>query len=304
MAQVFAAGPRWEVERPLRAAWLPLLASLVLLVGALMIALAVQLRLGLRPLRRMSVMLAEVRAGERRHIEVNEPTELLPLVSELNALIDASDAAVARARGHVANLAHGLKTPLAALRLDLAEAGADPDGKLTEQVTRLEDQVRHHLSRARAAAPDGAPALAVLLRPHVDDLVSALASIHADRPVRARIEIPDGLKVRCDPQDLDELLGNLLDNGWQHAASEIAVTARADGLLTRIVIDDDGPGLTQGQLTALAEGSVRLDEHADRNGFGIRIARELTELHGGEVTWDAAPGGGTRISITLKRGQD
>jgi len=276
-ALVLAAGPRAIVDRPIRAAMLPLLLSVLLLGGFLAVALVVQLRIGLRPLAKLSDRVAEVRAGHVRHITVEEPTELLPLVAELNALIDANEAAVARARGHVANLAHGLKTPLATLKLDLAEG----DSRLREQIERMERQIRHHLGRARAAEPGGV-VTRVALAPHLNDLIAAMARIHADRDIASSVNLMPLVQVHCDPQDLDEMLGNLLDNAWRHARAQVGVTARVVERMVRIEIADDGPGMTPAQIAEITRGH-RLDERGEGHGFGLAISRELAELHGGTL---------------------
>lgn len=297
---ILAAGPRAIVERPLRGAMAPLLLSLLLLGLFLTVALIVQLRVGLRPLTRLRVMMAEVRAGRLRAITVSEPTELLPLVEEVNALIAANHQAVSRARAHVANLAHGLKTPLATLRLDLDAPGRDADGVLRVQVARMERQIRHHLGRARAAETGGAAVPASPLAPHVADLCAVLPRLYADRPVSIETDVPEALAVRCDPQDLDELLGNLLDNACRHATSRVTVTARAEGRMTLLQIADDGPGMSAAAIAAFSAGR-RLDESgaASGNGFGLLISRELAELHGGEVTLAPRDPLGLEVRITL-----
>lgn len=292
---IVAAGPRRIVDRPLAAAMAPLLVSLLLLGLFLALALIVQVRVGLRPLQRLRDHLAAVRAGAARHIDVAEPTELLPLVAEINALIEANDRAVARARGHVANLAHGLKTPLATLRLDLAEQ--DPNGALRAQVERMEGQIRHHLGRARAVESSAAAA-ALDLGPHLADLVAALGRIHADRAIAAQLDVEPGLRVRCDPQDLDELLGNLLDNGWRHARQCVRIAARRHGRMARIEIGDDGPGMGDADIAEARKG-VRLDERGGGHGFGLSIARELTELHGGTLDLARSDLGGLAAVVEL-----
>ena len=144
-----AAGPRRVAIAPLREAMVPLLVSLAVLGGTLALATALQLRFGLRPLRRLRDDLAEVRAGRRRPIMADQPAEIALLAAELNALIDQNEAGLAHARRHVSNLAHGLKTPLAALGVKLAEPGRDPGGELAEMVAGIDGRVRHHLGRAR-----------------------------------------------------------------------------------------------------------------------------------------------------------
>jgi len=297
--EILAVAPRDVVERPLHAALVPLLGSLLLLGIALAVAILAQLRFGLRPLVTLRAMVDEVRDGERRHLDATEPTELLPLVAALNTLIDANEAALAQARGHVANLAHGLKTPLAALRLDLAVPGRDPDGRLSAQVERIDRHVRHHLGRARAATPAGSVRLATPLRAHVDDLIAALARIHADRPVRAVVTMDADLAVRCDPQDVDEMLGNLLDNGWRWARTTLDISAERTGAMVHIAIADDGPGLANADLRRVIKPGVRLDERGDGHGFGLSITRELAELYGGRLELAIGAVGGVVATIAL-----
>ena len=301
VATIVAAGPRSIVERPLRAAMTPLLVSLLLLGLFLSLALIVQLRIGLRPLNRLTRLLVAVRKGDLRHVEVDEPTELLPLVEALNALIAANEDALARARGHVANLAHGLKTPLATLRLDLDALRLDPDGRLDAQMARMEGQIRHHLGRARAADPGGTAEAVVMLRACLDDLAQAIGRIHADRRVDARIEVADTAAVRCDPQDLDELLGNLLDNAWRMAGSAVHVTARDAGRHVCVTIADDGPGMSEQDMEeAMVEGR-RLDEREGGHGYGLAISRELAELHGGSLALARSALGGLEVRVLLPK---
>jgi len=298
-AFVMAVGPRAIVDRPLRAATGPLLLSLALLAAFLLLALLVQLRIGLKPLRRLGVMAGEVRAGNRRQIEIAEPTELLPLVGELNTMIETNEQALARARGHVANLAHGLKTPLATLRLELARAG-EGDADLVALVDRMQQQIRHHLGRARAAEI-GTKGVSVPLLPVLEGLAATMAKIHSDRGIRSVLAAQPDLAVRCDPQDLDELLGNILDNAWRHARSRVRIGAGREGPAVLITIADDGPGMTGEEIdTALLKGR-RLDEAGGGHGFGLPISRELAELHGGslELRRDASDLGGVAAFVRL-----
>jgi signal transduction histidine kinase len=299
LVSVVAAGPREIVERPWRAAMTPLLLSLLLLGAFLALAIIIQLRIGLRPLVRLAASLADVRSGRLRQIDVEEPTELLPLVEELNTLITTNEQALARARGHVANLAHGLKTPLATLRLDLDHPTIDPDGRLGEQVMRMEGQIRHHLGRARAAEPGRAVSTRIELRACVDDLVHAMGRIHADRVISPRIEVATSIAVRCDPQDLDELLGNLLDNAWRWARSVVHITAQENGAHVRIIIADDGHGMCERQIDEIHVGNRQVDEQAGGHGFGLAISRELLEMHGGSLRFGRSGLGGLEVQITL-----
>ena len=297
---VTAAAPRAVVTRPLRAAMLPLLLSLAVLGAALVVATLVQLRLGLRPLRQLAAALAEVRSGRARTVPTDQPAELAPVVAELNALIDQNAAGLDHARRHVANLAHGLKTPLAALAVRLAEPGRDPDGTLAEMVGRIDAQVRHHLGRARAAAPGATVRLRTPLAEVVDDLIAVLRRIHADRTVTGAADIAPALAVAVDAQDVSEMLGNLLDNGWRHAAGAVRVTAARAGTLVRVLVEDDGPGLSAAAAADALVPGRRLDERGDGHGFGLSITRELAELNGGSLTLDRAGAlGGLRAVLML-----
>lgn len=281
---ITAGGPRHIVEAPLREAIVPLLLSLALLGAGLALATFVQLRFGLRPLRTLRTSLADVRAGRRRHVPLDQPTEIVPLATELNALIDQNEAGLAHARRHVSNLAHGLKTPLAALNVKLEESGRDPDGSLGEMVAQIDRRVRHHLGRARAAAPGGAQRARTLLAPAIADLIAVMQRIHVERPVDATVAIASDLAVAVDSQDLDEMLGNLLDNAWRHTRSAIRIGASHSGSNVELGIDDDGPGLSE---TAIGEALIpgrRLDERGDGHGFGLSITGELVELNGGKLT--------------------
>ncbi|WP_010185368.1 sensor histidine kinase, partial [Sphingomonas sp. PAMC 26605] len=297
--RITAAAPRAIVDRPLRQAMTPLLGSLLLLGLALGAATLVQLRIGLRPLKTMRAGLAAIRAGRAETLPENQPSELAPLAHEINALLAENASALANARGHVANLAHGLKTPLATLALALP--AHDPDGTLAAQVARIDQAVRHHLGRARAATPGSGLRFATPLAPVVADLTDALSRIHAERCVTASATIDPALKVAVDRQDLDELIGNLLDNAWRFAAARIVVTAApaSDARFVRLSIADDGPGIAPDARAAALAAGQRLDERGDGHGFGLSIAHELATLYGGMLALDTAALGGLEAVVTL-----
>lgn len=277
------------------------LVALGTLAGFLAVATWLQLRVGLRPLAKVKTALQAVRAGAADRIPEDQPTELRDLVRELNAVLDENEAALTRARGHVANLAHSLKTPLATLDLKLREGGQDPDGTLSALVAQVDGAIRHHLGRARAASPGAPGQLKVDLRPAVFALTTILGQIHAERGLQLDNGVPPGMALKCDPQDLDEMLGNLLDNACKWAGSRVAVTALEDGTNVRILIDDDGPGLAADAIDKALVRGQRLDEREDGHGFGLPIARELAELHGGSLELSLSPMGGLRAILTLPR---
>jgi signal transduction histidine kinase len=295
-----ASAPREIVARPLGQAMTPLIVSLALLGLFLIAAILIQLRLGLRPLGRLRTDLAAVRAGRARHVPAAQPAEIAPLAAELNALIDENEAGLANARGHVANLAHGLKTPLATLALRLREPGRDPDGTLAELVERIDGSIRHHLGRARATASAGAGArIATPLLPCIDELAGALSRIHADRAIAFAVPEGPDLAVAVDRQDLIEMIGNLLDNAWRWAGTEVTIRIVTRDSMAELVIEDDGPGIPDAEMDAALAPGRRLDEAGDGHGFGLSIARELAELNGGRLDLARSAAGGLAATLSL-----
>ncbi|HEX7693071.1 MAG TPA: ATP-binding protein [Sphingomonas sp.] len=297
-ATVTVAVPRGAVDRPIRDALIPLALSLLALGGALALAAIVQLRLGLRPLTRLRGDVAAIRAGRADQLPDDQPTELAPLTGELNALLADNAAALSTARASAANLAHGLKTPLATLTLTAGEPGRDPDGKLAALVARLDATVRHHLGRARAGIA-GSNRVATPVDTVAREIAEALRRIHADSGVIVTAEVPAGLAVAVDRTDLEEMVGNLADNAMRWAATRVEVNAKTDDGKAVIEVTDDGPGIPPAaREQALAQG-MRLDERGDGHGFGLAIVHDLATLYGGGLTLGQSPGGGLAATLSL-----
>lgn len=291
---------------PERALYGPILEALRTLgiclvpIGVLMFGgVLLQVRLGLRPLRRVSEQLAEVRAGGCERLPLDQPTEVLPLVREINGLLDQNAANLAHARGHVANLAHGLKTPLATLAMAFGETGASRDARLAVLVEDMDTRIRHHLRRARAAATGGTARERVDLAGVVADLVMVMGRINAATGITFDIDVPAGLAVGCDRQDVEEMLGNLLENACRFCAGRVRVEAfRGDSSIV-VLVEDDGPGLAREDREAVLQRGRRLDESGPGHRFGLPIAQELAELYGGKITLEASRLGGLEVRLTL-----
>ncbi|MHA6722394.1 sensor histidine kinase [Sphingomonas sp. RS2018] len=292
-----AAAPRRMVLAPIRGALLPLLATLAILGATLGGAAVLSLRIGLRPLRRLRDDIAAIRSGRRQVLDEDQPDELRPLASELNALLHESGTALEVARASAANLAHALKTPVATLALELRD-----DPPRAAQVERIYATIRHHLARARGSFTD--TRAATPLAPAVADLVGTIDQLHADRALTFTHVVPADLTVAIDAADLTEILGNLIDNAARHATTRVSVSAERSGTFAAVTVRDDGPGIpAPDRARAMAPG-IRLDERSsDGDGFGLAIARDLAALHGGRLTLDEAPGGGllARVAIRLSR---
>jgi signal transduction histidine kinase len=296
---IAASAPLHALAGPLREALTPLAVTLVLLAVALVGGVLLQVRLGLRPLGRLRTELAQVRAGKAQRVTGAQPIEVRPLVVELNTLLDQNAVNLERARRHVANLAHGLKTPLATLALALEEPGRDPDRRLLPLVTLMDRRIRHHLTRARAAALGGPDRARSLLAPKIEDHVAAFAKLYADKRLEFTFDAPSDAAVACEAQDLDEMLGNVLDNACKWGRQRITIAAKTGERLIDVIIEDDGPGLSGNQVADAMRPGQRVDESAPGYGFGLPIARELAELYGGSLTLLTATTGGLGVLLSL-----
>ncbi|MGE3274735.1 MAG: sensor histidine kinase [Vicinamibacterales bacterium] len=263
----------------------------------------VLVRRGVSPVNRLRARLADVHAGRTRRLDGDYPAEVAPLVDDLNGLLADREARVARALARTGDLAHGLKTPLAVLAqaAERAAAGGDADqaAVIMQQVDRMRRQVDRHLALARTGVSGATPGLRCLVKPSVDALVRTLERLHADRQLSFAVAVDEGLEVRARVEDLDELLGNLLDNACRHARAHVAIGARCDGAAVELTVDDDGQGLDPSLWERVLQRGVRADEAAPGTGFGLAIVRELAELHEGGIALSRAPMGGLRATLRL-----
>jgi signal transduction histidine kinase len=305
---VAVAGDAQEVEEEVQSFDRALAVTLGVLAVVLLLTTMFQVRFGLAPLKRISESLAAIRSGAAERLQGRFPEEIAPLARETNALIDANREIVERARTHVGNLAHALKTPLSVIVNEATARGDDPlAAKVREQATVMRDQVQHHLERARIAARATVVGTVTEVAPVVTALARRMEKIHRDRGIAIDIEAPRDTRFRGEKQDLEEMVGNLVDNACKWAQSRVAVevlAARADakaGNTLRVVVDDDGPGLTpsQRERVQVARRGNRLDETKPGSGLGLSIVTDLAALYGGALTLGTAPIGGLRAELVL-----
>ena len=256
---------------------------------------------GLRPVRTLERDVARVRDGDLDRLpEDDQPRELLPLVSEVNALVAQNGEQLRQTRLHVANLAHGLKAPLATLALELEAENAGPTSR--GLVAQLDKRIVHHLRRARVAAAGVGDRARADLVPVGRDLAFTMGRLHGARGLEVRVEAPESCEVSVDPEDLDEMLGNLLDNACRLAGSTVRLSIEAQGPAARVAVEDDGPGIAPGDVPEALTPGIRLDETGQGFGFGLAIVRELVELYGGSLELaQSAEFGGLCAILTLPR---
>ncbi len=277
---------------------------IMLLVGAICLLAGVrQVRRGLSRIDLLRSRLTGLHQGHDQRLEGDYPGEIQPLVNDLNSLLDTRERAVQRAIGKAGDLAHGLKTPLAILAQDADQAAqsghADLAGSIRQQVARMQRQIDYHLAHARAAASGAAPGTRSPVRESAEGLRRALLRVHAERGISIDVRVPDGCAVRSQREDLDEMLGNLLDNACKWARTSVVVAAAPGEASVDIIVDDDGKGLPEGMRQAVLQRGVRADEAAPGTGLGLAIVRDLAELYGGAIALETSPDGGLRARLTL-----
>jgi signal transduction histidine kinase len=272
----------------------------------LLVAGLVQLRSILAPFRQLQTSLTAVRDGLEPRLEGAYPAEVQPLVSDLNALLDHRAKLVERAVSKAGDLAHGLKTPLAVLGQEAERLTAsgqyEPAAIIGAQVERMRRQIDYHLAHARAAASGSALGASCVVALSAEGLARTLARLYVEKGVKVEQNAAPSHSVRVQREDLDEMLGNLLDNACKWARSRVRIESSEDNQTVVIVVDDDGPGLPAELRDKVLKRGVRADEAAPGSGFGLAIVRDLAELHGGSISLTASPLGGVRARLILPSG--
>ncbi|MEA2975351.1 MAG: hypothetical protein QOF19_871 [Alphaproteobacteria bacterium] len=304
---VSVAGDASEIEDETYAFYRTLAITFGALTVVLLLTTMFQVRFGLAPLKRISEALTAIRSGTAERLEGKFPDEIAPLARETNALIDANREIVERARTHVGNLAHALKTPLSVMVNEASSRGDDPFAmKVREQTDIMRDQVTRHLERARLAARLTVIATLTDVSPVVTSLARSMEKIHRDKELAIEVDAPEHARFLGERQDLEEMVGNLLDNACKWAQSRVAVEvicerldAGSDRQVVRIVVDDDGRGLSPSEREQVAHRGRRLDETKPGSGLGLSIVVELAGLYGGALNLGTAPIGGLRAELVL-----
>jgi signal transduction histidine kinase len=271
--------------------------ALLMIIGA-----TLQVSFGLRPVKRIGDSIDELRGGKIARLPTEVPSEFAPLVSRLNALLDAQAAVVQRARVSAGNLAHGLRTPLALIGSEAEQLGSADDRVsgdfILAQCDRMQRQIDYHMARASAAGTQvtGSVANVAAL---VAQIVDVMRRLHFDRGLVFRLDVPDDVDVNCDAGDLTEMLSNLIDNACKWATTAVTVSAEVSAGKVTIAIVDDGPGIVPEKLESVFDVGTRLDESKEGRGLGLAISLDLASLYGGTVNLAQSPGQGLRALLML-----
>jgi signal transduction histidine kinase len=304
---VAVAGDAAEITDETRQFDQALVVTFSLLAVVLLLTTMFQVRFGLAPLKRITTDLAAIRAGKAEQLAGQFPEEIAPLARETNALIEANKEIVERARTHVGNLAHALKTPLSVVVNEASAHGRDAFAmKVVEQAEIMRDQIARHLERARLAARLTVVGSLTEVAPVVTALARTMEKIYRDKDIAIDVRVDETAQFRGERPDLEEMIGNLVDNACKWATSRVAIEVvrerpdpARDMQVVRIVVDDDGRGLSPSEREQVAKRGQRLDETKPGSGLGLSIVVELAALYGGELKLGTAPLGGLRAELVL-----
>ena len=262
-----------------------------------------QVRRGWRSISQIRTHLAAVHETPGRRLQAAYPAEIEPLVADLNRLLDQRDAMVERASATAGDLAHGLKTPLAVLTHDAERAAreghADLAASVQAQVDRMRRQVESHLARSRVDVSRHRALVPVPVSESTEAVVRTLTRLHTERGLSFETRVDPAAAVLVAREDLDEIMGNLLDNACKWARARCLLTASVSSGRVVLVVEDDGPGISPAMRRQVLTRGVRADEAVPGSGLGLSIVRDLAEAYGGRVVLDESPIGGLRVTIDL-----
>ncbi len=271
--------------------------ALVALGGIMVVAVVLQVRVGLRPLYQIEQEVSAVRSGNQARLTRHYPKELRALAAELNALLDHSQSVVEKARARVGDLAHALKTPLAVLSVEAGQEQGPFADRVKDRVAAMSQFVERSLRLARATAHSTGMGAQTDVKATLNSLCQMFRKIHADKTIQFTIEGPDQLMLPLERHDLEEMFGNLLDNAAKWARTQVRVSIKTcdEGIV--VGIDDDGPGLNEDERQTVLKRGERLDEAAPGSGLGLSIVRDLAEAYQADLRLARSDLGGLSVNI-------
>lgn len=285
--------------------------ALAIAALALLAMIYFQVRFALKPLQQIGDGLQAIRSGKTERLEGDFPHEVRALQQEMNALMQSNQEIIERARTQVGNLAHALKTPLAVITNEAGELPPPLSERIKAQAKIMRDQVSLYLDRARMAARVAMIGRITDVAPVIEALQRALEKIYRDKGIKIRLDLPEIAHFQGERHDLEEMLGNLMDNACKWAESTVWVSARLVApaspgapLGLEISVDDDGPGLSAEQREQITKRGLRLDESKPGSGLGLSIVKDLATTYRGSLRLEASPHGGLKALLVVPRPPD
>ena len=277
-----------------------LISSFLLLALGLIILAALQTFYGLWPLRAVREAIAQMRSGKQDRITKSLPDEVMPMVTELNALLDHNEKQAEEARRHAGNLAHALKTPLTVIMNSATAKSGDLDETVIREATTMRRQVDHHLARARAVGRRGHTHSRANVWDSLESVERAVSRLYAH--VRLDMTGDQVVSARVERQDLDEMLGNLIENAAKYGGGSVFVTVEDAGEFAVMLIEDDGMGIPESERIRIFDRGARLDTGKPGTGLGLAIVRDVAEIYDGTVSLEESEDlGGLMVRLSLPK---
>lgn len=276
---------------------------LALLYLGVLTLIVIQVQWSLSPLTKMHKELSQLRSGKKTQLEEDYPREVAPVVSDLNALVFHYQELLERARHHAGNLSHALKTPLSVLKNEVANQDQQTKQQLQPSLDQIQSQIDYHLGRARMAGSKNILSVKSCPSERVDAISMAFDKVYAERDITLINELDSDLVTAVEESDLDEMVGNILENAYKWSDSIIRVHATAnseDAETIDIIIEDDGQGIPEEKLKQVIKRGVRLDETTPGTGLGLNIVSEMAHSYRGKLTLDRSSMGGLKAILSMK----
>ncbi|MBJ7388181.1 MAG: sensor histidine kinase N-terminal domain-containing protein, partial [Sphingomonadaceae bacterium] len=277
-----------------------LVTSFMLLALGLIILAVLQTFYGLWPLRAVRKAIAQMRSGQESRVTDALPDEVMPMVNELNALLDYNEKQAEESRRHAGNLAHALKTPLTVIMNSATAHAPDMSETVIREATTMRRQVDHHLARARAVGRRGHSHSRAVVWGSLEAVERAVGRLYAH--VRLDMTGDKAIAARVERQDLDEMLGNLIENAAKYGGGSVFVTVEDAGDFVEMIIEDDGQGIPESERERLFDRGARLDTGKPGTGLGLAIVRDVVEIYGGTVALEKSEDlGGLLVRLRLPK---
>jgi signal transduction histidine kinase len=294
-----ATAPQLQISEDVQDFAMHLSQSFLVLGAVLAIAVIMQVRVALKPLKAIRQEISDIKAGTTERLSQDFPKDVQPLVDELNFVLDHNEMLLKRARNQLGDLAHAVKTPLTVIRNEARSLGNRQGQLILEQTHLMAGNIDHYLSRARIYGKKDAIGYRTSVRSVLEDLAYAVGHIYKDREIHIELLCVEDKWFRGESQDLEEMAGNLLDNACKWANRQVALRCETEADRLRLIIEDDGPGIPAEERAEVMQRGRRLDESQPGHGHGLGIVRDIAQLYGGSVTLVKSDLGGLKAILDL-----
>jgi len=294
-----ATAPEMQIKDDVHEFYTHIMASFLVLGIGLSVAVVMQVMVALKPLKAIRSAISDIRAGKTERLPQEFPSDVQPLVDELNFLLDHNETLLKRARNQLGDLAHSVKNPLSVIRNEARSMSSKQGQLILDQSHVMASNIDHYLSRARIYGKQDAIGYRTSVKSVIDDLSFAVEHIHKERGIEIEMLNLDNKWFRGEAQDLEEMVGNLIDNACKWAKTRVVVKCTSDHNQLALIIEDDGPGIAEGELKTITQRGRKLDESSPGHGQGLGIAEDIAVLYGGGLKLSKSEMGGLRAELDL-----